>query len=404
MSALSGKKVLLGITGSIAAYKSLEVLRELRSLGVEVKVVLTRSAPQFVPALTLRIFSGHPVRSDAFEPEDEVLHLTLAESADLILIAPATANLLAKLAVGLADDLLSTLLLGVSAPLLLAPAMDGGMWEHPAVQRNVSMLRKRGAHFIGPTSGPLASGKSGLGRMAEPSEIVRAAVSLLRGSPRDLENHLILVTAGPTQEPIDPVRYLTNRSSGKMGYAIAARARDRGANVILVSGPSELSPPEEVEFHPVRTAEEMEQTVLKRVSALSVLIMAAAVGDYRVKMPASQKIKKEERKNLTLELVRTTDILKKVREQREDLFIVGFAAETGRLAENAKQKLADKKLDLIVANEVGQEGIGFGSDQNEVTLLGKGGWVSQVPRSSKTEVADRILDAVRLLMKTDQTS
>jgi phosphopantothenoylcysteine decarboxylase/phosphopantothenate--cysteine ligase len=393
MSALSGKKILLGITGSIAAYKSIQILRDLTLAGADVKVVLTPSAVRFVPPLTLHVFSGHPVSSDPFEPRDEVLHLALAEEADLILVAPATANFIAKTAVGLADDLLTTVLLGSRSPILLAPAMDGGMWEHPAVQRNVSTLVQRGVRFIGPVSGPLASGKSGPGRMSEPSAVVDAVLSFFSPPSGDLKGEVIVVTAGPTHEPIDPVRYLTNRSSGKMGFAIAERAQSRGGKIILISGPTRLGPPVGVELYPVRTAQEMEEAVLKRTADATVLIMAAAVGDFRLKAPANQKIKKG-KSGLVLDLAATEDILKKVRQSKKDLFIVGFAAETDRLLENARKKLFEKGLDLVVANEVGREGIGFEGDENEVTILGKRGVVLKVDRSPKSVVADRILDVV----------
>ncbi|HET6370428.1 MAG TPA: bifunctional phosphopantothenoylcysteine decarboxylase/phosphopantothenate--cysteine ligase CoaBC [Nitrospiria bacterium] len=393
MSALSGKKVLFGITGSIAAYKSVQILRDLTLAGADVKVVLTPSAVRFVPPLTLQVFSGHPVSSDPFEPRDEVLHLALAEEAELVLVAPATANFIAKAAIGLADDLLSTLLLGLSAPLLFAPAMDGGMWEHPAVQRNVSTLIQRGVRFVGPVSGPLASGKSGPGRMSEPSAVVEAVISLLSPVSEDLRGEVIVVTAGPTQEPIDPVRYLTNRSSGKMGYAIAERAQRRGGKVILISGPTHLAPPGGVDFYSVRTAHEMKEAVLKRIIGATTLIMAAAVSDYRPKAPADRKIKKG-RSGVMLDLTVTEDILKEARQQNKNLFMVGFAAETERLVENARKKLVEKKLDLVVANEVGDKRIGFESDENEVTILGKRGVDLKVGRSPKTIVADRILDLI----------
>lgn len=394
MSTLAGKKILLGITGSIAAYKSLQVLRDLTGGGANVQVVLTPSAVQFVPPLTLQVFSGRPVYSELFDPKHEVLHLTLAQEADLVLVAPATAHFIAKAALGLADDLLSTLLLGLNVPLLLAPAMDVGMWDHLAVQQNVSTLKERGVGFVGPASGPLASGKSDVGRMADPSDIAEAVKSSLSASSSDLRGEVILVTAGPTHEPIDPVRYITNRSSGKMGYAVAARAQKRGARVLLVSGPTSLSTPPGVKRYAVRTAEEMEHEVLKRFTDATVLVMAAAVSDFRLKEPFVQKIKKDGKSGLTLELTETADILAKVRAQKRKVLLVGFAAETEGLLDKAKRKLIDKGLDLIVANDIGQEGIGFDSDENEVTLLGKSGEAVKVARSSKFHVADRILDAV----------
>lgn len=394
MSTLSGKQIVLGVSGSIAAYKSVELLRRLTSLGASVKVVLTPSACRFVPPLSFQVLSGHPVYSEPFEPREEVLHLSLAEEADLILIAPATAHFLAKAALGLADDLLSTLLLGARSPLVVAPAMDGGMWEHPAVQQHAQILRDRGVRLIGPVSGPLASGMEGPGRMAEPSIIASAVESMLTVASRDLQGEVVLVTAGPTREPIDPVRHLSNRSSGKMGYALAERARDRGAEVILVSGPTALPRPRGVEFHPVVTAEEMEHAVLKHLSRSSILIMAAAVGDFRIKAPALHKIKKRRGGSLTLELVETEDILEKVQAQKGRTFVVGFAAETEKLHENAQQKLRTKGMDLIVGNPVGVPGVGFESDDNQGVVFGKGGRRWEIPRGPKGVFADRLFDLV----------
>jgi len=391
---LSGKKFLFGITGSIAAYKSIEILRELVNAGADVQVVMTSCARRFAPPITLQVFSKHPVYSDLFEAKDEILHLSLAQGADLILVAPATAHFIARAALGLADDLLTSLLLGTRAPLLLAPAMDGEMWSQPAVQRNVALLRKRGACLVGPVSGPLASGRSGPGRMAEPSEVLDAVLSLLHPVTADLADEVVLVTAGPTQEPIDPVRFLSNRSSGKMGYAVAQRARARGAKVILVSGPTALCPPAGVEYHEIRTAQQMQEEIIKRISGATVLVMAAAVSDFRPEAPSPRKIKKGATEQMMLELVKTEDILEKIKGVRAKTLVVGFAAETEGLAENARQKLVRKGLDLIVANEISQDGVPFGSDDNEVTLFNRDGLLEKIARTSKLHIADRILDVV----------
>lgn len=389
---LSGKKILLGITGSIAAYKSLQILRDLKSMRADVQVVLTPTAHRFVPPLTLQVFSGRPVFTDLFDPNEEVLHLTLAEKADLILIAPATAHFIAKMAVGLADDLLGNLLLAASAPILIAPAMDVGMWDHPAVKENVSLLQKRGVQIIEPEVGPLASGKEGKGRLADEKIILERVISLL-ASERPLTGEVVLVTAGPTQEPIDPVRFISNRSSGKMGYALARVAKESGARVILVSGPTQMPSPSGVERIIVRTAEEMKKAVEARYSEATVVLMAAAVSDYRPVAVSPQKMKKSG-EALSIRLRETEDILAGLRLRKEKRIIVGFAAETESLVENARKKLFRKGLDLIVANDVTQEGAGFDVETNIAQLIDSKGRITPLPKMSKEALARYILEEV----------
>lgn len=387
---LSGKKILLGITGSIAAYKSLQILRDLKSMGADVQVVTTAAARRFVPPLTLQIFSGRPVFTDLFDPHEEVIHLTLADEADLILIAPATAHFIAKMATGLADDLLGNLLLAASAPILIAPAMDIGMWNHPSVTENVALLQKRGVQIIEPEVGPLASGKEGKGRLANEKTIVEKVVSLL-ASESKLAGEVVLVTAGPTQEPIDPVRFISNRSSGKMGYALARVAREWGARVILISGPTSLPTPPGVERIDVRTAEEMKKEVEARYSEATLVLMAAAVGDYRPEAVSSQKIKKGNAAR-SIRLQETEDILAGLRSRKGKKVIVGFAAETEALLENARKKLSGKGLDLIVANDVTQEGAGFDVDTNIAQLIDSKGRIVPLPKMLKEDLARYILN------------
>lgn len=389
---LSGKKILLGITGSIAAYKSLQILRDLKSMGADVQVVLTPSAHRFVPPLTLQVFSGRPVFTDPFDPHEEVLHLTLAEQADLILIAPATANFLAKMAVGLADDLLGSLLLAASAPILIAPAMDVGMWDHPAVKENVATLQRRGIQMIEPEVGPLASGKEGTGRLASEKVILERVLSLL-SAERPLADEVVLVTAGPTQEPIDPVRFISNRSSGKMGYALARVAREWGARVILVSGPTQLSSPPGVARIAVRTAEEMKKAVEAHFPEATIVLMAAAVSDYRPEAVFPQKMKKSGHSK-SIRLKETDDILAGLRLQKEKRIIVGFAVETEALLENARKKLFRKGLDLIVANDVTQEGAGFDVETNIAQLIDSKGRITPLPKMPKEALARYILEEV----------
>jgi phosphopantothenoylcysteine decarboxylase/phosphopantothenate--cysteine ligase len=390
MTALAGRELILGVSGSIAAYKAVYLLRELTRLGAGVTVCLTAHAREFVAPLTFRTLSGRAVLEDLFDPRspEAVEHVALADRADAVIVAPATANVLAKAAHGLADDFLSTLLLAARGPVLLAPAMDGGMWDHPAVAANVATLRQRGVAVLEPDSGALASGLSGKGRLPEVDVVVAALLGLL-DRRHDLAGERVLVTAGPTREPIDPVRFISNRSSGKMGYGLAAAALRRGAAVTLVSGPTALAPPAGVVFVPVQTAEEMREAVLQHLPAASILIKAAAVADYRVKQASATKIKGK--RDLTLELAPNPDILKEAAARRTGAFIVGFAAETDEVERNAHAKLADKGVDLLVVNDVSRQDIGMEADDNEVLLLDRWGGRQALPRMPKSAVADAVL-------------
>ena len=395
--ALAGKQLILGVTGSIAAYKAVYLLRELTRRRAEVAVCLTEHAHQFVGPLTFRTLSGRPVLTDLFDPQsdDAVEHVAIAERAHAIVVAPATANVIAKAAHGLADDFLSTLLLAARAPVLFVPAMDGAMWDHPAVQANVRTLRARGATVLEPDAGALASGLAGKGRLPEIEHIVEALVRLL--SPvKDLAGERVLITAGPTREAIDPVRYISNRSSGKMGYALATAAFRRGAEVVLVSGPTAISPPPGAVFVPVQSAEEMREAVLQHLGAATIVIKAAAVADYRPKAPAPEKIKSRQER-LVLELTPNPDILKQVAALRGSAFIVGFAAETRDVAERAVEKLHEKGIDLLVANDISRQDIGFDADENEVLLVDRWGGTEHLSRRPKSAIADAILDRVRVL-------
>jgi phosphopantothenoylcysteine decarboxylase/phosphopantothenate--cysteine ligase len=400
---LDGRELILGVSGSIAAYKAVLLLRELTRLGASVTVCLTEHARAFVGALTFRTLSGRPVLTDLFDPQsaDAVEHVALAERAAAIVVAPATANVIAKAAHGLADDFLSTLLLAARCPVLVAPAMDGGMWEHAAVAANVATLRARGLTVMEPESGPLASGLSGRGRLPEPETIVAALAALLAPT-QDLTGETVLVTAGPTREPIDPVRYISNRSSGKMGYNIAAAALRRGAAVTLVSGPTVVPPPAAATFVPVQTAEEMREAVLRHLPGATIVIKAAAVADYRVRRPSEIKIKGK--RDLTLELTPNPDILAEVAAGRSGAFVVGFAAETNDVAANARAKLEAKGIDLLVANDVSQAGIGFDADDNEVLLIDRWGGTRALPRMAKSAVADAILSEIVALRRAGRAT
>ena len=395
---LQNKELILGVTGSIAAYKAVFLLRELTRAGAQVTVVTTAHAERFVGALTFRTLSGRPVLSDLFDPQsaEAVEHVTLAERAHALIVAPATANLLAKAAHGIADDFLTTLLLAARGPVLMAPAMDGGMWDHAAVTANVATLRERGVIVLEPDAGALASGLSGKGRLPEVDAIVEALERLLTPA-RDLEGERFLVTSGPTREPIDPVRYLSNRSSGKMGHAITTAALRRGAAVTLISGPTALTPPPGATFVPVQTAEEMREAALQHLGSATVVIKAAAVADYRVASPAGQKIKSKKDEGLTLDLVPNPDILRELAARKGRTFLVGFAAETNDLRRNAQTKLTAKGIDLLVANDVSRKGIGFEADDNQVVLLDRWGGEIELPMMSKIAVADAILDRVLAL-------
>jgi phosphopantothenoylcysteine decarboxylase/phosphopantothenate--cysteine ligase len=401
---LIGKRIVLGVTGSIAAYKAVALLRSLIREGAVVQVVMTHSATKFVTPLTFEVLSGHPVSTDMFEAHQEMKHLSLPAQADAIIIAPATANCLAKAALGLGDDLLSTMLLTSQCPLIMAPAMDGGMWTHPSVQEHVNTLCARGTVVVTPELGPLASGQIGQGRLAEEDRILEA-VQVALAPQRDWQGHRVLVSAGPTQEPIDPVRFISNRSSGKMGYAVAEAAQARGAQVVLVTGPTALPTPRGIEVVAVATAEEMLQVLSMRLAWSTTVIMAAAVSDFRPTHPASQKIKKQwEIAPQTLNLERTTDILASLSAQRTTQLIVGFAAETSDLIAHAQAKLTAKGLDLIVANDVTREGAGFGSDQNAATLIDSQGVVTELPLMPKRALADAILNRAHELFRARQSS
>ncbi len=390
---LNDKELILGVSGSIAAYKAVYLLRELTRLGARVTVVTTAHAERFVGALTFRTLSGRPVLSDLFDPQsaEAVEHVALAERAHALVVAPATANVLAKAAHGIADDFLTTLLLAARCPVLMAPAMDGGMWDHAAVSANVRTLRERGVTVLEPEAGALASGLSGRGRLPEVDAILEALERRL-APRRDLTGERVLVTSGPTREPIDPVRYISNRSSGKMGHAVATAALRRGAEVVLVSGPTALTPPAGAVFVPVQTAEEMREAALQHIEGATLVIKAAAVGDYRVKGPSATKIKSKKDEGLTLDLVANPDILRELAARKGRAFLVGFAAETHDVRANAAAKLEAKGVDLLVANDVSVKGIGFDADDNQVTLLDRWGGAVDLPRMSKLQVADAILD------------
>lgn len=393
---LSGKRIVLGVTGSIAAYKAVSLLRTLRCKGAAVSVVMTKAATKFVTPLTFEVLSGARVVTDLFDAHEEISHLTIPECADVVLVAPATANFLAKAALGLADDMLTTMLLSAQCPVIVAPAMDGNMWTHPTVVQHVKILKARGVVVLDPEVGPLASGQVAQGRLPEESQILEAVDTALV-SQGDWQGHVVLVSAGPTQEPIDPVRFLSNRSSGKMGYAIAAAARARGAEVILVSGPSSLNSDPGITTVRVNTAAEMADALCRHFPACTVLIMAAAVADFRPKESAMQKVKKQGKAELVLELEATPDILAMLSARRTSQIMVGFAAETERILSHATDKLKAKGLDLIVANDVTQTGGGFGSDDNAVVILSAKGEQRNLGLMSKRRLADEILTAVREL-------
>ncbi|MBI3003002.1 MAG: bifunctional phosphopantothenoylcysteine decarboxylase/phosphopantothenate--cysteine ligase CoaBC [candidate division NC10 bacterium] len=395
---LEGKRILLGVSGSIAAYKAVELLRELIRRGAEVRCAMTGGAGRFVAPLTFQTLSRKPVLTDLYAQEEggQIAHIAAAEGADLLVVAPATANTLARFAHGLADDFLTNLYLATRCPVLVAPAMDAEMWRHAATQANVATLRQRGVHFVGPASGELASGLTGPGRLAEPAEIA-AAVEAILGRARDLAGRYLLMTAGPTYEPLDPVRFVGNRSSGRMGFALAEAAAARGARVTLVSGPTHLAPPAGVECVRVETTQEMYEAVLARAAEADAVIKAAAPADYRPATVAPAKIKKG-REVLSMELTPTPDILGELGRRKGAAVLVGFAAETEDLVANAREKLRKKNLDLVVANEVGAQGAGFGTDTNRVTLIGADGDAESLPLLSKQEVAHRVLDRVARLL------
>ena len=392
---LAGKCVVLGVTGGIAAYKACELTSRLRKAGAQVYVIMTKNACQFVAPLTFETLSNHPVATDTFaRPETwEVEHVALAKRADVFVIAPATANILAKMACGLADDMLSTTVLATRAPVLVAPAMNTGMWDNPATQENVKRLQQRGVHFIGPEGGFLACGDTGAGRMSEPKDIFDAIEKLL-AMQQDLAGLSVLVTAGPTQERLDPVRFITNRSSGKMGYAIAAAAAARGASVTLVTGPTSLPIPQGVNAVRILSTQELYDQMLALCPKMDVVIQAAAPADFTPETVADQKIKKQGNEPLVIRLTQTPDVAAAVgKTKKEGQTLVGFAAETNDVLQNAQKKLAKKNLDLIVANDVTAPGAGFDVDTNVVTFVTKDG-LEKLPMMKKTEVADALLDRI----------
>jgi len=390
-------KVALGVSGGIAAYKAAEVLRLLQEREIRVQVVMTQVAQEFVRPLTFAALSGEKVITGMFndgaaEPniESAVEHIAVAQAIDALVVVPATADIVAKFAQGLANDFLTTLYLATTAPVVVAPAMNVNMWNHPATQANLEILRKRGTRIVEPDSGYLACGMMGPGRLAANEAIVAAVLETL-GASQDLAGETVLITAGPTREKIDPVRYITNRSSGRMGYALAEAALRRGAHVLLVSGPTTVIPPDAAEVTRVESTEQMREAVLNRLPQATIVIKTAAVADYRPKASAGQKLKRSG--PMSLELEPTGDILAELAGKKTNQLIVGFAAETENVLENARKKLAKKSLDAIVVNDVSREGIGFDSDRNAVTILTHDD-VVEVPETTKWEVAQRVLDQV----------
>lgn len=396
-------RITLGVTGGVAAYKAAELVRRLQQEGHSVQVVMTRAAREFVAPLTFAALSGQKVITDLFGDasrneanlESAIEHIAVAQRTDLLLVAPATADIIAKFARGIADDFLTTLYLASTAPVVVAPAMNVNMWSHAATRENVEMLHARGVKIVEPDEGYLACGMTGPGRLAGLEEIL-AAVHDVAKAHHDIEGETVLVSAGPTCEDLDPVRYITNRSSGKMGYAVAETAAKRGARVILVSGPVSLETPAGVERIDVRTAEEMRRAIVEQFAAASIVILAAAVADYRPAQPSPEKIKKDSAP-LAISLEPTRDILAEVAKNKGSRIVVGFAAETDHVAENARKKLTAKNADLIVANDVAAEGAGFDRDTNVVTFFSRDGRDLALPKMPKSEVAERILDeALRL--------
>jgi phosphopantothenoylcysteine decarboxylase / phosphopantothenate---cysteine ligase len=393
-------KIGLGVTGGIAAYKAAEIVRLLQDRGIRVQVIMTEAAQEFVRPLTFAALSGEKVITGMFSRGEEhepnissaIEHIAVAQSIDALVVAPATADALAHFAQGIANDFLTTLYLATTAPVVVAPAMNVNMWNHAATQANLEILRKRGVKIVEPGSGYLACGMTGAGRLAENEAIIAATLEVL-GASSDLSGETVLITAGPTREKIDPVRYLTNRSSGRMGYALAEAALRRGARVLLVTGPTAITPPSAAEITRVESAEAMRNTALELLPESTIVIMTAAVADYRAKNPGSQKIKRKG--PMSLDLEPTPDILKEIASRKDSRLVVGFAAETSDALENARQKLTGKNLDMIVVNDVSREGVGFDSDRNAVTILTCDSLETiDVPETSKWEVAQRTLDQI----------
>ncbi|HHT45842.1 MAG TPA: bifunctional phosphopantothenoylcysteine decarboxylase/phosphopantothenate--cysteine ligase CoaBC [Firmicutes bacterium] len=398
---LKNKLILLGITGGIAAYKSAELARLLIKEGASVQVVMTKSAEAFITPLTMKTITGRPVFSSFFNPDEPghfsaTVHIDLAREPHIAVIAPATANILGKMAAGIADDLLSTVLMAVNTaecPIILAPSMNTSMLHNPAVRNNIAVLRGRGYIVADPQEGFLACGEVGEGRMIEPSGLLEIIKKKIRKAG-DFSGLTVLITAGPTREALDPVRFLSNHSSGRMGYALARAAQERGAHVILVSGPTALETPPGVDFYPVVSAQDMYEVVMDKLSAADIVIKSAAVADYRPEKTSAQKIKKGGGE-MTLKLVRNPDILKEIGKNKRNIFVVGFAAETENVLDNGKKKIVDKNLDMIVANDLTQEGAGFCAETNIVHLLYRDGREEKVPLMSKYELSHLILDRIR---------
>lgn len=399
----SKRRVAIGVTGGIAAYKAAEVLRGLQRAGCSVRVCMTKRACEFITPLTFRALSGSHVIVDDYAPDnpDPIAHITFSQTIDLLLVAPATADIIAKFANGIADDFLSTTYLAANAPVLIAPAMNTTMWNHPATRRNVERLRADGVHFVEPDTGEMACGTVGPGRLSEPERIVTAALAILRENrhAQDLAGERVLITAGATREEIDPVRFLTNRSSGRMGFALARAAQERGAEVTIIAGHTTQEPPSQVRAVHASSAEEMRTAVMKEIEGATIFIAAAAVSDYRPTQRAANKLKKADA-SLSLELEPTPDILAEVaRAKRDGLILVGFAAETDNVVEHAQEKLRRKALDAIVANDVTRAGAGFDKETNIITLITQGDAPLELPLMSKLEAAHRVLDVVARLRR-----
>jgi phosphopantothenoylcysteine decarboxylase/phosphopantothenate--cysteine ligase len=397
MIMMKGKKILLAVTGGIAAYKSAELIRLFIKNDAQVKVLMTKNAQEFITPLTLQTLSSHPVYRETFSliKDFDIAHIALAQEADILVIAPATANIIGKIAAGLADDLLTTVVMATKAPVLICPSMNTNMYENVIVRENIQKLTSRGYHMMEADSGELACKSEGAGRLPELSDIVEEVKSIL--TEKDLVGETVLVTAGPTREPLDPVRFITNYSSGKMGYALASRARRRGASVILISGPTVLSVPRGVTYVPVSTAVEMRHAVMKNLKQSTIIIKSAAVADYRPSVCADAKIKKKDGP-WTLYLERNPDIIAEIGKKKKERILIGFAMESEDLIKNAKAKMLAKNMDLIVANDVKQKDAGFQSDTNIVKILDRDGGIEELPLMDKMDVADRILDRAKMII------
>ena len=394
---MKGKKILLAVTGGIAAYKSAELIRLFIKNDAQVKVLMTKNAQEFITPLTLQTLSSHPVYRETFSliKDFDIAHIALAQEADILVIAPATANIIGKIAAGLADDLLTTVVMATKAPVLICPSMNTNMYENVIVRENIQKLTSRGYHMMEADSGELACKSEGVGRLPELSDIVEEVKSIL--TEKDLVGETVLVTAGPTREPLDPVRFITNYSSGKMGYALASRARRRGASVILISGPTVLSVPRGVTYVPISTAVEMRHAVMKNLKQSTIVIKSAAVADYRPSVCADAKIKKKDGP-WTLYLERNPDIIAEIGKKKKERILIGFAMESEDLIKNAKAKMLAKNMDLIVANDVKQKDAGFQSDTNIVKILDRDGGIEELPLMDKIDVADRILDRAKMII------